>query len=434
MSSAVFVSMMLAIVPSAAFAEEMMMTTSASMNSAMGTMVSESNLMVSSKGDGVAWLQSWLETKGYLVMPEGVAKGYFGNLTKMALAKYQGEAGLPSTGFYGPMTRAKLKGMSMDMPKDTMMKDTMMNTDSGIMVGGAMMIRSRDIVDNAVLASNVTTVVAAVKAAGLVETLKGAGPFTVFAPTNAAFAKLPAGTVDTLLKPENKSQLVDILTYHVVSGRYTNADLTEGLVLKTVEGKTLKFHRDANGLIWINGSAMVETTDVISSNGVTHVINGVLLPTQSTYMTDGVEVGGALMVRSLDIVDNAVKAANVTTVVAAVKAAGLVETLKGAGPFTVFAPTNDAFAKLPAGTVDTLLKPENKSQLVDILTYHVVSGRYKTSDLTDGLTLKTVEGKTLAVKRLGNQIWINGSAMISTPDVISSNGVTHVIDTVLMPK
>ena len=166
--------MMLAIVPSAAFAEEMMMTTSASMNSTMGTMVSESNLAVSSKGDGVVWLQNWLETKGYLVMPEGVAKGYFGNLTKMALAKYQGEAGLPSTGYYGPMTRAKLKGM-MDMSKDTMKKDTMMNTDSGIMVGGAMMIRSRDIVDNAVLASNVTTVVAAVKAAGLVDTLKGAG-------------------------------------------------------------------------------------------------------------------------------------------------------------------------------------------------------------------------------------------------------------------
>ncbi len=428
------VAAMLLTLPFTVFAEDMMMTTSASM-------VSESNLMMSSRGDGVVWLQNWLESKGYLVMPQGVAKGYFGKLTKMALATYQGEAGLPSTGFYGPMTRAKLKGMSMDMPKDMMkdsmkdtMKDNMMNTDTGIMVGGAMMIRSRDIVDNAVLASNVTTVVAAVKAAGLVDTLKGAGPFTVFAPTNAAFAKLPAGTVDTLLKPENKSQLVDILTYHVVAGRYTNADLTEGLVLKTVEGKTLKFHRDANGLIWINGSAMVETTDVISSNGVTHVINAVLLPTQSTYMTDGVEVGGALMVRSLDIVDNAVNASNVTTVVAAVKAAGLVDTLKGAGPFTVFAPNNDAFAKLPAGTVDTLLKPENKSQLVDILTYHVIAGRYKMSDLTDGLMLKTVEGKLLTIKRLGTQVWINGSAMINTPDVISSNGVTHVIDTVLLPK
>ena len=127
------------------------------------------------------------------------------------------------------------------------------------------MVRSQDIVDNAVRAKNVTTVVAAVKAAGLVDTLKSPGPFTVFAPNNAAFAKLPAGTVDTLLKPENKATLVDILTYHVVSGRYKSSDLTDGLVLTTVEGKTLVFTR-VNGQLMINGSASVETADVISSN------------------------------------------------------------------------------------------------------------------------------------------------------------------------
>ena len=139
------------------------------------------------------------------------------------------------------------------------------------------MVQSKDIVDNAVNASNVTTLVAAVKAAGLVETLKGPGPFTVFAPTNAAFAKLPAGTVDTLLKPENKSKLVDILTYHVVAGRYTSADLTDGQILKTVEGKTIKITK-VQGKIMVNGTAMVETADVISSNGVTFVIDSVLLP------------------------------------------------------------------------------------------------------------------------------------------------------------
>lgn len=145
-------------------------------------------------------------------------------------------------------------------------------------------------------------------------------------------------------------------------------------------------------------------------------------------------VGGQMMVRSQDIVDNAVRASNVTTVVAAVKAAGLVDTLKSAGPFTVFAPNNAAFAALPAGTVDTLLKPENKATLVDILTYHVVSGKYKASDLTDGLVLTTVEGKTLKFTRVNGKLMINGSAMVETADVISSNGVTHVIDTVLMPK
>ncbi len=403
--------------PFLASAEEMMTNTGAS-----ASMVSETDLMVGGKGDNVVWLQNWLETKGYLVMPQGVAKGYFGMLTKRALMTYQSEAGLPSTGYYGPRTRLKLKAMV------AMMKD------DGVMVGGALMIRSRDIVDNAVLANNVTTVVAAVKAADLVGTLKSAGPFTVFAPNNYAFLKLPAGTVDTLLKPENKSQLVDILTYHVVSGRYKSSDLTDGLVLKTVEGKTLKFHRDASGKLTINGTAMVETADVISSNGVTHVIDTVLMPSASTYTEEGVEVGGALMMRSLDIVDNAVKASNVTTLVAAVKAADLVATLKGAGPFTVFAPENSAFAKLPAGTVETLLKPENKSQLVDILTYHVVAGRYKMADLKDGMTLTTVEGKMLTIKRTGDKIWINGAAMIETPDVISTNGVTHVIDSVLLPK
>ena len=155
--------------------------------------------------------------------------------------------------------------------------DSMMQKEEGVMVGGAMMIKGRDIVDNAVLASNVTTLVAAVKAAGLVETLKSPGPFTVFAPTNDAFAKLPVGTVETLIKPENKATLVDILTYHVVAGRYKSSDLTDGLVLTTVEGKTLKFTK-VNGTLMINGSAMVETADVISTNGVTHVIDTVLMP------------------------------------------------------------------------------------------------------------------------------------------------------------
>jgi uncharacterized surface protein with fasciclin (FAS1) repeats len=228
-----------------------------------------SNLMMSSRGTDVISLQTFLESKGYLHLPQGVAKGYFGMLTKKALMMYQSSTGLPSTGFFGAMTRAKLSAAMM-MKGDTMMAD-------GVMVGGALMISSRDIVDNAVLASNVTTVVAAVKAAGLVDTLKSAGPFTVFAPNNAAFAALPAGTVDTLLKPENKAKLVDILTYHVVAGKYKLADLTDGLKLTTVEGKTLTFTK-VNGVLMINGSAMIETPNVISSNGVTHVITSVLLP------------------------------------------------------------------------------------------------------------------------------------------------------------
>jgi uncharacterized surface protein with fasciclin (FAS1) repeats len=195
--------------------------------------------------------------------------------------------------------------------------------------------------------------------------------------------------------------LVDILTYHVVAGRYTSKDLYDGEILKTVEGKNIKIGK-VNGMIKINGTAVVETPDVISSNGVTFVIDGVLTPPA------GVTVGGASMTPNLDIVDNALNASNVTTLVAAVKAAGLVDTLKGKGPFTVFAPTNAAFAKLSAGTVDTLVKPENKATLTDILTYHVVSGTYLAKDLYDGEMLTTVEGKKIRISKVENQITVNG--------------------------
>jgi len=126
-----------------------------------------------------------------------------------------------------------------------------------------------------------------------------------------------------------------------------------------------------------------------------------------------------------------------TTLVAAVKAAELVGTLKSAGPFTVFAPTNAAFDKLPAGTVATLVKPENKATLTKILTYHVVAGRLTAADLKDGQTLTTVEGETLTVVAQGGKVMLRdakgGTSTVTTANVISSNGVTHVIDTVLMP-
>lgn len=147
----------------------------------------------------------------------------------------------------------------------------------------------------------------------------------------------------------------------------------------------------------------------------------------------GVMVGGSKMVASKNIVENAAGSADHTTLVAAVKAAGLAETLSGAGPFTVFAPTNEAFAKLPAGAVDNLLKPEMKKDLTSVLTYHVVPGALKAADLKDGQKLKTVQGKELTVSVKDGVVMIDG-AKVTIPDVISSNGVTHVIDAVLMPK
>lgn len=157
-------------------------------------------------------------------------------------------------------------------------------------------------------------------------------------------------------------------------------------------------------------------------------------------------VGGAPMYRTKDIIDNAVNSADHTTLVAAVKAAELVSTLKGKGPFTVFAPTNAAFGKLPAGTVDTLLKPENKAMLTKVLTYHVVAGKYDAKKLMQlikkgggSATLTTVSGNMLTARMNGmNGITLTdemgGSSNITTADVIQSNGVIHVVDTVVLPK
>lgn len=147
----------------------------------------------------------------------------------------------------------------------------------------------------------------------------------------------------------------------------------------------------------------------------------------------GVMVGGANMVASKNIVENAMNSADHTTLVAAVKHAGLVETLSGTGPFTVFAPTNEAFDALPKGTVESLLKPENMKKLQGILTYHVVPGMIKAADLKDGQKLKTVQGEDLTVSIKDGKVMING-ANVTIADAVSNNGVTHIIDKVLMPK
>jgi len=147
----------------------------------------------------------------------------------------------------------------------------------------------------------------------------------------------------------------------------------------------------------------------------------------------GVMVGGALMTPDKTIVQNAINASNVTNLVMAVKTAGLVGTLSGAGPFTVFAPTDDAFAKLSKATVAALMKPAGKAKLIKILKFHVVAGRYTMADLKDGQILTTLEGDKLTVSLKNGQMMVNGATVV-TPDVMSSNGVTFVIDTVLMPK
>jgi uncharacterized surface protein with fasciclin (FAS1) repeats len=172
---------------------------------------------------------------------------------------------------------------------------------------------------------------------------------------------------------------------------------------------------------------------------------GAAAPLSAAMSEKTVNVGGAPMYPSKNIIQNAVNSKDHTTLVAAVKAAGLVETLEGPGPFTVFAPTNDAFAKLPAGTVDNLLKPENKATLVKVLTYHVVPGRMTAVNLMKAVKdgegeakLKTVAGETIIVKQAGpGKLTITDDkgdvSMVTIADVLQSNGVIHVIDTVLLP-
>ena len=269
-----------------------------------------------------------------------------------------------------------------------------------------------DIVDTAVGAGSFKTLVAAVQAAGLVDTLKGAGPFTVFAPTDAAFARLPKGTVESLLKPENKAKLQAILTYHVVAGKVMAADVVKLTGAKTVQGQQVDIAVN-DGKVTVDGANVIKT-DIETSNGVIHIIDSVMLPADK------------------DIVDTAVDAGAFKTLVAAVKAAGLVDTLKSEGPFTVFAPTDEAFAKLPEGTVANLLKPENKDQLIAILTYHVVSGKVLASDVVKISSAKTVNGKSVSVKVSDAGVMIGNAKVVAT-DIETSNGVIHVIDSVILP-
>jgi transforming growth factor-beta-induced protein len=268
-----------------------------------------------------------------------------------------------------------------------------------------------DIVATAVAADGFKTLVAAVKAGGLVETLQGKGPFTVFAPTDEAFAKLPKETLANLLKPQNKDQLVAILKYHVVPGRVMAKDVVKLDSAKTANGESLTITAE-DGKVMVDSAGVVKT-DIACSNGVIHVIDSVLLPA--------------------DIVETAAAADQFKTLVAAVKAAGLVETLQGQGPFTVFAPTDEAFAKLPQGTIANLLKPENKEQLVSILTYHVVPGRVLAQDVVELDSAKTVNGASVEINADGGTVMVNSARVIKT-DVLCGNGVIHVIDAVLLPE
>ncbi len=275
---------------------------------------------------------------------------------------------------------------------------------------------TKDVVDTAIGAGSFKTLVAAAQAAGLVETLKGPGPFTVFAPSDEAFAKLPKGTVEGLLKPENKQQLANLLTYHVVPGKVMSTQAVKVDFANTVQGQALRLQvvkaGEADSALQVDGAKVVKA-DIDCSNGVIHVIDAVVMPRKN-------------------IVETASEAGTFATLLAAAKAAGLAEALSGKDPLTVFAPTDAAFAKLPKGTVEDLLKPENKERLAGILKYHVVSGRKLAKDVVGMKEVTTLQGKAAGIQVKDGVAKI-GNATITATDILAGNGVIHVIDTVILP-
>jgi transforming growth factor-beta-induced protein len=299
-----------------------------------------------------------------------------------------------------------------------------------------------DIVETAAAAGNFTTLLAAAEAADLVGALKGAGPITVFAPTDEAFAKLPEGTVAALLN--DKDALTAILTYHVVPGAVTAAEVVKLTSAATLNGKDLTI-TVVEGKVMID-NAMVTVTDIKATNGIIHVIDAVMIPAAAGSARAGIE-GAAASLGSGWIV-NAVRSGNLNwftkylslytvsrlaglpTLTTAVQAAGLQSTLMYKGPFTLFGPTEQAFAALPAGTVEALLK--DPATLSNILLYHVTAGVVKAADVVKLTEATMANGGKVSISVVNGGVKINNANVLFV-NIAARNGVLHIIDGVLIP-
>ena len=264
--------------------------------------------------------------------------------------------------------------------------------------------------------SDLSTLVSALVQADLVTALQGDGPFTVFAPRNAAFAALDDAVLEGLLADGNEDVLSKVLTFHVVPGTAAfSGDLSDGQTVTTLEGGELTIGVSAGG-VTVNGASVV-TADIEASNGVVHIIDGVLLPEDN------------------DVYETALLTAGTTTLASAVLAAGLDDDLMGTGPFTVFAPTNAAFGMVDAYTLGALLDAGNVEILERVLGYHVIAGsEIRAADLTDGAMVTTLEGGMLTVD-LSDAMdpKVNGVSIVTT-DIEVANGVIHLVDEVILPE
>ncbi len=266
------------------------------------------------------------------------------------------------------------------------------------------------IAEIAVSSDDFSTLVTALKAAGLVDVLAGEGSFTVFAPTNDAFAKLPEGTVEALLA--DKEALKSVLLYHVAGESLKAEQVTRRATIATLEGSPVAVKTGYG--VKINASKVTKA-NIAASNGTVHVIDTVLLPDQAPKA-------------SASIVDLAVKTDSLSTLVSLLKSADLVDALAGSGEFTVFAPTNDAFARLPAEALTFL--QENPEALKQVLLYHVVSGPVRSEQLGSVSSVKTLAGSSLSLAEGSPLLQSDNHVLLN---VSATNGVVHVIDTVLLP-
>lgn len=315
-----------------------------------------------------------------------------------------------------------------------------------------------DTVDlNAPLANSITKVIgrdprlstlaAALKAGNLEKAFDTAGDYTFFAPTNEAFAKIPQAQLDALLA--NPDALFEVLSYHVVPQRVAAAQVATLQNATTLQGSPLTVN--ASGATVRVNDATVVATDVAADNGVIHLIDTVLLPpnfelpaaatngTQTAAPTapaTGTAAGSsstgtaATAAQSQTIAQIVLSDARFSTLRTALQAAGLTDVLAGTGPFTVFAPTNDAFAKIPQDQLQALLA--NREQLTRVLQYHVTAGNLPAAQLSQNTSINTLAGANLSVSAQGGSVRV-GDATVTQADVTASNGVIHVIDTVLMP-
>jgi len=282
-------------------------------------------------------------------------------------------------------------------------------------------------VELAAATADLSTLVTALKAGKLTDALSGKGPFTVFAPSNEAFAKLPKSVLERLLDPKNIKELQAVLEYHVIAGAAVHkADLKFTQRVKTLEGKELFIVKDHRGDVLVD-NARVTTADVDASNGVVHIIDNVLIPRALDQ--------SASPAVTKNIVELAAATADLSTLVTALKAGKLTDALSGKGPFTVFAPSNEAFAKLPKSVLERLLDPKNIKELQNLLEYHVIAGAaVHKADLKFIQKVKTLEGKELFIVKDHRGDVLVDNARVTTADVDASNGVVHIIDKVLIPR